>query len=78
MKKKPHVYQWDDEPADERPSEFASTSFTAASGYHSSMHGRHRTRPSSRVGAKTWIGVAVVLFGLGVWAVQSFAHLLRH
>ena len=35
MARQPHVYGWDEEPADERPSEFApSTGYSLLSGYH--------------------------------------------
>jgi hypothetical protein len=76
MSQKPHVYQWEDEPADQRPSEFASTSFALTSGY-SSMYASRR-RPARRAGFRTLIVVTILLVGLGGWLLHHFAHLVGH
>jgi hypothetical protein len=75
MLRKPHVYQWDDEPADERPSEFASTSgYTSRSGYHPAMD--PAPRRTVRFGARSVLFVTLLLLGAGGWILHRFAHLL--
>jgi hypothetical protein len=77
MPQKPHLYQWEDEPVDERPSEFASTSFMLSSG-HASTFDRASHRRAARTGLRTMVGVAAVLLSLGGWLFHHFAHLVRH
>ena len=74
-----HVYGWDEEPADERPSEFMpSSSFQLLSGYHvpEDVSARAaRRRRGEGVGLKTAIVVGLVLIGLAGLAIREFVRL---
>ena len=78
--KSSQIYGWDEEPVDERPSEFNSTTgHSVLSGYHSaneSPRERHR-RPSGRIGFKAMLMFCAVLLTLGGYALARLAPLLR-
>ena len=81
MRSRPHTFNWDEEPADERPSEFMpSTGYSMLSGYHvpSEMNARvaHRRRGSG-FGFKGIVFAAILILGLSVLAIQQLGHLLR-
>jgi len=77
MVKKVHVYGWDDEPVDERPSEFRSTGFPM-SGYATTVASAGRARARTRFGFKSLIVFALLLLGIGAWALLQLPALLRH
>lgn len=75
MSRKPHVYRWDDEPVDERPSEFATTgSHLVRSGFHPAMD----PAPARRVvvGWRSLIAAALLLAAGGGWLLHRVAHWL--
>jgi len=79
MKTKPaHIYSWDEEPVDERPSEFSSsTGYSVLSGYHPINDPARRSQPRSRIGFKTMLAFCLVLLALGAFALTKLAPLLR-
>lgn len=81
MKKQTHVFGWEEEPVDERPSEFmASTGYSVLSGYHpidEPMRAQVAPRPRSRFGFKTLLLACVVVLALGAYALAKLAPLLR-
>ncbi|MBC8055915.1 MAG: hypothetical protein H7Y61_05005 [Rhizobiales bacterium] len=80
MKHKPsHIYSWDEEPVDERPSEFSSTTgYSVLSGYHPMNDPARKPRYSrSRFGFKTMVAFCVVMIALGGVALVKLAPLLR-
>ena len=78
--KESQLYSWDAEPVDERPSEFMhSTGYATLSGYHSNFDTARR--PTSRSSHSGLIGVlvfALIVIGVGGWAIVTFAPMLRH
>jgi len=81
MARQPHVYGWDEEPADERPSEFApSTGYSLLSGYHvpADLSARSARRRRGRsVGAVTLLVVCVVLLAVSGAAMVHLVRLLH-
>lgn len=79
MKIKPtQIYSWDEEPVDERPSEFSSTTgHSLLSGYQSAIEPVRRSPRRSRFGFKTVLVFCVGLFALGATALVKLAPLLR-
>ncbi|MDE2092805.1 MAG: hypothetical protein KGL99_08545 [Burkholderiales bacterium] len=81
MAKQTHVFGWDEEPVDERPSEFmVSTSYSVLSGYHpidEPLRPQLATRQRSRFGFKTLLLACVVVLALGAYALAKLAPLLR-
>jgi len=76
--KQSQIYGWDEEPVDERPSEFSSTSgHSLHSGYHSLGEPRRARRSSGRLGFKSLIVFCAVVLTLGVWTLVKLAPLLR-
>lgn len=76
--KQPHIYGWDEEPVDERPSEFMSTTgYSVLSGYHPMNDPVRSQRPKSRIGFKTLLVFCAVVLALGVYALVKLAPLLR-
>jgi hypothetical protein len=76
------VFGWDEEPHDERPSEFMqSTGYSVLSGYHvpSDLNARaaRRTRGSSGVGFKTIVFAFVMFLGVAGFAIHHFVKYLR-
>lgn len=74
-----HVYGWDEEPADERPSEFVpSSGYSALSGYHVPRELSARVAHRRRGGGLTGLVIAtlVLLVASGV-AIQQFAKILQ-
>lgn len=76
------VFDWDAEPADERPSEFVSTSYSVLSGF-STLSGystldAHRARKSERQGSLGTLLVALlVFFAIGVGGLFGLMRLLH-
>lgn len=76
--KSSQIYGWDEEPVDERPSEFSSsTGYSVLSGYHPMNDSSRRRQPRSRVGFKTLLIFCVVVLALGVFALVKLPPLLR-
>ena len=74
MPRNTHVFDWDDEPVDERPSEFVqSTGYSALSGYHTQTLAPLRSRPASRFGTKSLIAVCVIIVALGAYVLHRVA-----
>lgn len=77
-KKQVHLYDWDSEPVDERPSEFSSTTgYSALSAYHSIYDAPLRSRPRRLVGFKTMVAVCIALLAFGSWSLVTVASMLR-
>lgn len=81
MRSNPHTYGWDEEPADERPSEFMqSTGYSVLSGYHvpTELNARAaRRRGGSGFGFKGVVIAVVVFLSLSTVAIHEFAKMLR-
>lgn len=81
MRRNTHTYGWDEEPADERPSEFMpTTGYSALSGYHvpSDLSAHHARRRSGHgVGIKVVLFAFVVLIGLSGLAIHEIGKLMR-
>ena len=81
MRSNPHTFGWDEEPADERPSEFVhSTGYSVLSGYHvpNELNARvARRRSGSGFGFKGLVIVVVVFLGLSAVVIHEFAKVLR-
>lgn len=78
--KSSQIYGWDEEPVDERPSEFSSTTgHSVLSGYHPANDPlrRRRPRPSGRIGFMGMLVFCAVLLTLGGYALAKMAPLLR-
>lgn len=76
--KETHLYGWDEEPVDERPSEFSSTTgYSVLSGYQP-LNAPARTRQTrSRFGFKTMPLFCAFVLALGAVAIVKFIPLLR-
>ena len=78
---KTYVFAWDEEPHDERPSEFVqSTGYSVLSGYHlpSDLNARAaRRRKGSGLGFKGIVGVCLVLLGVSGFAIFEAMKFLR-
>lgn len=74
------LYGWDNEPVDERPSEFVpSTNYATLSGYHSSLDAPRRARRGSRFGLASVLTFALLVMAAGGWAIARYLPLLlRH
>ena len=81
MTKQSHIFGWEEEPVDERPSEFmASTGYSVLSGYHpidEPLRRLRAPRPRSRFGFKTLLVSCLVILALGAYALAELAPLLR-
>lgn len=76
--KSSQIYGWDEEPVDERPSEFSSsTGYSVLSGYHPMNDPMRRREPRSRIGFKTVLFFCAVVLTLGAFAIVKLAPLLR-
>ena len=77
--KETQLFDWLTEPKDERPSEFHTTGFTTASGYHHSLERQdHPVRQRSGTSGLTQLlGVVVVVLGLGGAVLYGLVHWLR-
>jgi hypothetical protein len=76
--KSSHIYGWDEEPVDERPSEFSSsTGYSVLSGYHPMNDPVRRPQPRSRIGFKTLVVFCAVVLALGAFALVKLAPMLR-
>ncbi|HEV7915321.1 MAG TPA: hypothetical protein VGP22_16270 [Albitalea sp.] len=78
-----HVFGWDEEPHDERPSEFQqSTGYSVLSGYHvpSDLNARvaRRSRGSGGIGFKSIVFAFVVILGVSGAAITHFVKYLHH
>jgi hypothetical protein len=71
------VFDWEVEPHDERPSEFAhSTGYSALSGFYVAPIASSRKRRSSGGSAQALMAGGLVV-ALGAAAMVGFVHLLR-
>ena len=78
MIKPTQIFKWEDEPAEERPSEFRSTSTHATlSGYHPLNDPLRARHAAPRVGFKSLLAVCGVLLALGAYALSRLAPLLH-
>ena len=81
MRSNTHKFGWDEEPADERPSEFMhTTGYAVLSGYHvpNEMNARvARRRSGSGLGFKSIVIAFVVFVGLSGFAIHEIGKLLR-
>ena len=78
MVKRSQIYGWDEEPVDERPSEFSSsTGYSVLSGYHPMNDPGRRQASRSHFGFKTLVASCVMLLALGGYALVKLAPLLR-
>lgn len=81
MRRNTHTFGWDEEPADERPSEFMqSTGYSVLSGYHvpRDLTARHaRRRSGIGPGLKSLVVAFVVILGISGWAINEFGRLLH-
>ena len=78
MKKKAHIYTWEDEPVDERPSEFmSSTGYPPLSDFYPMMVAQQPDRPRSRFGFSALLIVALLPVVLGGFALAKLVPLLR-
>lgn len=82
MRKQTHVFGWDEEPVDERPSEFqASTGYSVLSGYHpidEKIRPQFAPRAPSRFGLKSLLVVCIAIVLLGGYAMAKLVPLLHH
>lgn len=78
MIKQTQIYGWDEEPAEERPSEFSqSTGYSVLSGYHPMNDPLRARRAQPRFGFKSLILFCAVILALGVFCLIKLAPLLR-
>ena len=82
MRRQDSIYGWEQEPADERPSEFreTSTGYSVLSGYHlpSDVNVRAaRRRSGSGMGCKAIVVAFVVFLGLSGVAISQFVKFLH-
>jgi hypothetical protein len=78
MIKQTQIYGWDEEPADERPSEFMqSTGYSVLSGYHPMNDPLRRRRREPRFGFKALLAFCIVILALGVFCLVKLAPMLR-
>lgn len=76
--KSSQIYRWDEEPDDERPSEFSSsTGYSVLSGYHPMNDPSRRLPPRSGAGFKTLLVFCAVVLALGVFALLKLPPLLQ-
>ncbi len=76
--KKTQVFDWETEPADERPSEFVqSTGYSVLSGFHAAPPTRASTRQRSSGGINMLVVSAGVIIGIGALALVGFIHYMR-
>lgn len=73
------VFGYEHEPVDERPSEFASSSwYQPISGFQPApVLPRGRARPEPRFGAKSMLAAVLLIVGLGAWALHAFVQMTR-
>jgi hypothetical protein len=77
--KETQLFDWDTEPKQERPSEFQSTGFSTASGYHHSL-GEACARPARRhrSGSVARLALALVFaIGVGSAGLVWVVHLVK-
>ena len=76
--KQSHIYSWEEEPVDERPSEFSSsTGHSLLSGYLPLDEPVRRQPARRRSGFKTLLVFCAVVIALGAFALVKLAPLLR-
>lgn len=77
--KETQLFDWENEPVGERPSEFMpSTGYSVLSGYHALNAPIPRRRASqSRFGFKTWVVFAVGMLIVCAYAMFQLAPILR-
>ena len=70
------IFDWESEPHDERPSEFAqSTGYSVLSGYH--VMPDRPMRPQGKGGINLVVVIGAIVLALGAAAMYGFVHLLR-
>ncbi len=74
-----YVYGWDEEPADERPSEFApTTGYSALSGYHQPADlSRRVARRQSTGGFGRLVIVCAAIVGALGYAIYAYAKMMH-
>lgn len=78
-----HNDSWNDEPLDDRSSEFgATTGHSRLSGFHEVNHKpendpARNIRSPSRVGLKSWLFFCAALIGIGVWSLVKLTPMVR-
>jgi hypothetical protein len=80
MNRSTYVFGWDEEPADERPSEFApTTGYSAFSGYHhsSDMNRRVARRHQRGAGFGRFVFVCATLLGAAGYAIYLYAKVVH-
>jgi hypothetical protein len=78
MIKQSQIYGWDEEPAEERPSEFMqSTGYSVLSGYHPMNDPMRSRRAQPRFGFKTLLVFCAVILTLGGFCLIKLAPLLH-
>jgi hypothetical protein len=81
MRANTHSYGWDEEPADERPSEFMeSTGYSLLTGCHvpSGLSARHaRRRGGQGPGIKTIVFACIAIIGASGLAIHEIGKLLH-
>jgi hypothetical protein len=73
------LFDWENEPVGERPSEFMpSTGYSVLSGYHAiNAPIPHRRASPGHFGFLTWALFAVAMVTLCAWAMSALAPMLR-
>lgn len=79
MRVKPsQIYGWDEEPVDERPSGFTSTTgYSVLSGYHPLNDTARRRVSHSRFGLLSILVFCAIVLGAGVFAIVKLAPFLH-
>jgi len=76
--KSTHIYDWDSEPVDERPSEFMSSSgYSAVSGFYSTASAARQAPRRAGFGFGAVLLVALAVLALGAFALAKIATLLH-
>lgn len=71
-------YRWDEEPVDERSSEFSSnTGYSVLSGYHPMNDPSRQLQSRSGAGFKTLLAFCAVVLAIGVFVLLKLPPMLR-
>lgn len=79
MRSNPHTFGWEEEPSDERPSEFMSTGYSVLSGYHvpRDLTARYAYRERSGFGFKGIVIAFVFFLGVSTYAILEFGRMVH-